>query len=246
MNNTITVKTNNQDLYNYILTITKLKPLARPIFSEQLCTVIKSGLVKDWTISIKELKLLIPQLTKSVLYQFKSVGEFTGVFSSSDRETITLHNNLFSANGELKNYRLTLEYRNGLRTLFNPSLTKYSHIVIGVGADGKTYLSDLTTTTLSSLRPSSFYEVLSHFEDNQLTDTQNKMLFENIGINIRSQYFQLSKLTSLSVTFKRNYKNYILNTNMIKSSQWLKSINNQSFMINYTFRDKIITTSPTL
>jgi hypothetical protein len=78
------------------------------------------------------------------------VGGETGIFSGSDRDTITLHNDLFPANGELNNYKLTLEYRNGLRTLFNPSLTKYSHIVIGVGASGKTYLSDLTTTTLSS------------------------------------------------------------------------------------------------
>jgi hypothetical protein len=171
MNNTITVKAENQDLYNYILTITKLKPLARTIFSEKLCSVIKSGLVNDWTISIKELKLLIPELTGSELYQFKLVGGETGIFSGSDRDTITLHNDLFPANGELNNYKLTLEYRNGLRTLFNPSLTKYSHIVIGVGASGKTYLSDLTTTTLSSLRPSNiFYEVISSFEGNQLTD----------------------------------------------------------------------------
>lgn len=247
MNNTITVKTDNQDLYNYILTITKLKPLARPIFSEELCTAIKSGLVKDWIISIKELKLLIPGLTKSSLYQFKLVGKETGIFSDTDRDSITLHNSLFSGTGELDNFSLTLEYSNGLRTLFNPILTKDSHIVVGVGASGKTYLSDLTTTTVSSLRPNNkFYEVISYFEENQLTDKQNKILFEKSGISIRSQYFQLSKLTSLSITFKRNYKNYILNEKMVKSSEWLKSANNQTFKINYTFRNKIIITRPLL
>jgi hypothetical protein len=247
MNNTITVKTENQDLYNYILTITKLKPLARTVFSERLCTVIKAGLVKKWVISIKELKLLIPELTGSELYQFKLVGGETGIFSGSDRDTITLHNDLFSANGEMKECRLTLEYRNGLRTLFNPSLTENSHIVIGVGANGKTYLSDLTTTTLSSLRPSNvFYEIISSFEGNQLTDKQNKIIFAKFGITIPSQYNQLSKLTNSSIIFKRNYKNYILNEKMVKSSNWLKSLNNQSFKINYTFRNKIITTRPTL
>jgi len=247
MNNTITAKTENQDLYNYILTITKLKPLARTVFSERLCTVIKAGLVKNGAISIKELKLLIPELAASELYQFKLVGEQTGIFSSSDIGTITLHHDLFSANGELNNYKLTLEYRNGLRTLFNPSLTEDSHIVIGVGASGKTYLSDLTTTTLHSLRPSNiFYEVISSFEGNQLTDKQNKIIFEKFGITIPSQYNQLSKLTNLSITFKRNYKSYRLNEKMIKSSEWLKSLNNQSFKINYTFRNKIITTRPTL
>ncbi|TEW56570.1 hypothetical protein E2R68_00610 [Psychromonas sp. RZ22] len=246
MNNTITVKTDNQDLYNYIHTITKLKPLARPIFSEQLCTVIKAGLVKDWIISIKELKLLIPGLTKSSLYQFKLVGEKTGIFSDTDKDTITLHNSLFSGTGEPDNFSLILEYSNGLRTLFNPILTKYSHIVIGVGANGKTYLSDLTTTTLSSLRPSKFYEMISNFEENKLTEKQNKILFEKIGISIRSQYFQLNKLTSLSITFKHNYNNYKLNKKMVKSSEWLKSVNNQTFKINYTFRNKIILTRPTL
>jgi hypothetical protein len=75
--------------------------LARTIFSEKLCSVIKSGLVNDWTISIKELKLLIPELTGSELYQFKLVGGETGIFSGSDRDTITLHNDLFPANAKI-------------------------------------------------------------------------------------------------------------------------------------------------